>query len=207
MSKVIVYLRVSTDGQDTENQKIGVVEFCRRKEFTVDKWVEDTVSGGKSIESRKLGGIIKGMKAGDILIAAEISRLSRNMLDLMGLLQNCMQKGIRIYTVKEGYELGDNINSKVLAFAFGLAAEIERTLLSARIKEALARLKASGVRIGRPPGARKRNPILLQHADKIADLVASGATQKAIAKKFKVHRHTVKAWVEEHINQTIPAGE
>lgn len=190
--KIFVYLRVSTDRQETDNQKSGIINFCQQRNINVTSWVEDTVSGTKSVAGRKLGSIIKKMKRGDTLIVSEISRLSRNLMDLMELLKQCLEKGIKILTVKEGYELGDNINSKVLAFAFGLAAEIERTLLSQRVKESLARRKANGFILGRPIGSKKKNPILLKHLDEVLLMKSKGCTQIAIARKFKVHRHTVK---------------
>lgn len=152
--------------------------------------------GAKSVEARKLGGIIHKMRDGDVLIVSEISRLSRNLMDLMELLKICLEKGIKIFTVKEGYELGDNINSKVLAFAFGLAAEIERTLISQRIKESLARKKAEGMILGRPKGSKKKNPILNKYSESILRLYKNGASQVTIARTFKVHRHTVKKFIE-----------
>lgn len=193
--RVFVYLRVSTDKQDTDNQKSGIINFCAKKNLIVSSFIEDIISGTKSVEKRKLGGIIRRMKRGDILVVSEISRLSRNLMDLMELLKQCLEKGIKILTVKEGYELGDNINSKVLAFAFGLAAEIERTLISQRIKESLARKKAEGMILGRPKGSKKKNPILNKHSDSIMRLLNNGASQATIARTFKVHRHTVKKFV------------
>lgn len=197
MEKVFVYLRVSTDRQDTDNQKSGIIKFCEKRQIVVTQWVEDIVSGAKSVAGRKLGGILRKMKNGDTLIVSEISRLSRSLMDLMQLLKQALEKGIKILTVKEGYELGDNINSKVLAFAFGLAAEIERTLLSQRIKESLARKKAEGMILGRPIGSKKKNPILHKHAESILRLHKNGASQVTIARTFKVHRHTVKKFIED----------
>lgn len=196
MIMVYVYLRVSTDKQETDNQKSGIEKYCNQRSINVDRWIEDTVSGAKSVNSRKLGGIISRMKRDDVLIVSEISRLSRNLMDLMELLKRCLEKGIKIFTVKEGYELGDNINSKVLAFAFGLAAEIERTLISQRIREALARKKAEGIKLGRPCGSKKQNPVLKKHSESIMRMHFDGVKQVTIAKIFKVHRHTVKKFIE-----------
>lgn len=203
MSKVIVYLRVSTDMQDVANQRHGVEAFCRLRGVGVNHWVEDTVSGGKAIAARKLGKVVKSMKEGDTLIAAEISRLSRNMMELMGLLQTCLTKRIRVFTVKEGFELGDNINSKLMIVAFGLAAEIERNMISQRTKEGMARRKAEGMKLGRPVGSKKKNPVLAVHADYIRRRLAEGATQKEIARKLKVCRQTVGMWVKENAETEI----
>ena len=198
MSRVIVYLRVSTDEQDAANQRHGVEAFCRHRGLTVSKWVEDTVSGSKAVDKRKLGTIVKQLSEGDIIVAAELSRLSRNLLDLMSLLQTCMKKGIKVLTVKDGYELGDNLTSKVLAFAFGLAAEIEREMISARTKEALARRKAAGKKLGPQFGSRKLNTKVSVQHDRLIQLAESGLNQKKIAQKLKVSRQTVGLYCKEH---------
>jgi DNA invertase Pin-like site-specific DNA recombinase len=120
-------------------------------------------------------------------------------MQVMSILHLCMEKQVTVYSIKEAYELGDNINSKVLAFAFGLSAEIERTLISKRIKEALARKKAEGVKLGRPIGSKKKELLLSKHADFIKAQVLAGTKQIEIARTLKVHRHTVKAWIKERL--------
>lgn len=118
------YIRVSTDKQTVENQRFEINQFCEKKEIVVDRWVEETISGRQKLEDRKLGKLLKRMKKGDVLICSELSRLGRNLLMIMGILNECMNKDIKIWTIKDNYRLGDDINSKVLAFAFGLSAEI-----------------------------------------------------------------------------------
>ena len=147
------YIRVSTDKQTVENQRYEINRYCEQHGMIVEKWIEETISGTKEIEKRKLGGLIDKMKKNDILICAELSRLGRNLLMIMGVLNECMKKEVQVWTIKDSYRLGSDINSKVLAFAFGLSAEIERNLISQRTKEALARKKAEGVILGRPKGS------------------------------------------------------
>gem|GEM_PF-19374 len=139
------YIRVSTDKQTVENQRFEINDFCDRNSTVVNKWIEETISGARSVEERKLGRLLKRMKKGDVLICSELSRLGRNLLMIMGVLNECMNRDIRVWTIKDNYRLGSDINSKVLAFAFGLSAEIERNLISQRTKEALARKRAEGV--------------------------------------------------------------
>ena len=150
------YIRVSTDRQTVENQRFEINNFCERNVMVVDKWIEETISGSKNIQDRKLGKLLKKMKKADVLICSELSRLGRNLLMIMGILNECMNRDIQVWTIKDNYRLGSDINSKVLAFAFGLSAEIERNLISQRTKEALARKRAEGVILGRPKGSKSK---------------------------------------------------
>ena len=152
---VYCYLRVSTGGQTVETQKIGVIAEAQRRGLSIDKYiVDEDVSGGTEPEKRQLGILLKNIKSGDVIIASEISRLGRTLFMVMRILEHCMKVGAKVYTQKDGYELGDNIQSKVLAFAFGLAAEIERKMISERTKEGLARVRAAGGVLGRPKGRK-----------------------------------------------------
>lgn len=136
---IYAYIRVSTDKQTVENQRFEIENYCRKRQIDVDQYIEETISGMKDVDKRKLGTLLKKMKKDDTLIASEISRLGRRLLEVMSILDNLMKKKIRVITVKEGFELCDNLQSHVIAFAFSLASEIERSLISQRTKEALAR--------------------------------------------------------------------
>ena len=146
------YVRVSTDKQSTENQRFEIGKFAKAKSMRIDRWVEETISGTTDVAERQLGRLIKQIRKGDILVTTELSRLGRNLMQVMSFLHQCMERDIFVITVKERYELGNNINSKILAFAFSLSAEIERNLISQRTKEALARKKKEGTKLGRPKG-------------------------------------------------------
>ena len=135
------YVRVSTDHQNTENQKFEIKKFAEKQGLVIDRWIEEVISSTKDLNKRKLGQLLKHVKSDDLIIASELSRLGRNLLQVMSILHYCMDVGARIWTIKDNYRLGADITSKVLAFAFGLSAEIERNLISQRTKEALARLK------------------------------------------------------------------
>lgn len=151
------YVRVSTDKQTVENQRFEIQNFCQREQIEINGWIEETISGTKSYSKRELGRLLKKIRKGDLIICAELSRLGRNLFMIMEILNICMQKNCKVWTIKDNYRLGEDIQSKVLAFAFGLSAEIERNLISQRTKEALARRKAEGVQLGRPLG-KKNSP-------------------------------------------------
>jgi DNA invertase Pin-like site-specific DNA recombinase len=197
------YLRVSTDEQDAQNQALGIKLKAKQLGLSISAWIEDCgVSGTKEPEERKLGQILKEMKSGDIIIASELSRLGRKTFMIMRILEHCMKNDVKVYTVKDGYELGDNIQSKVLAFAFGLAAEIERDMISQRTKEALARKKAEGIILGRPKGSKSKKVKLTNYKSQIIKMLNNKISQNTIARTYGVHRHTVSDFIKNN-NLTI----
>ena len=154
------YIRVSSDKQTVENQRYEISQYANKHGLQIDGWIEETISGTKSYDKRELGKLLRMVNNGDLIICAELSRLGRNLFMIMEILKICMTKGCKVWTIKDGYRLGDDIQSKVLAFAFGLSAEIERNLISQRTKEALARKKSEGIVLGRPIG-RKSSKVKL----------------------------------------------
>ena len=198
LKMVYAYIRVSTDKQTTENQRFEIERFAKQRDLKISKWIDETISSRKDLQIRAFGSLLKKLKKEDILIVSEISRMGRNLMQIMGILNLCMEQQVKVYAIKEGYELGDNINSKVLAFAFGLSAEIERNLISQRIKEALARLKAEGKVLGRPLGSKKKQPKLAAHHTYIRQCILDGTKQVEIARHLKVHRHTVRDFIRQN---------
>ncbi len=192
------YIRVSTDRQTVENQRFEISEFCKKQEIVVDKWIEETISGTKEVENRKLGKLLNKMKKEDVLICSELSRLGRSLLMIMGILNQCMQNEVQVWTIKDNYRLGNDISSKVLAFAFGLSAEIERNLISQRTKEALARKKAEGVILGRPIGSKSVKTKLTGQESKIKGLLNKKVSHSAISRILNVHRLTVTNFVRNN---------
>lgn len=192
------YIRVSTDKQTVENQRYEINQFCERQDFVINRWIEETISGSKKVEDRKLGKLLKKMKPNDILVCSELSRLGRNLLMIMGVLNECMNRDIKVWTIKDNYRLGSDINSKVLAFAFGLSAEIERNLISQRTKEALARKRAEGVILGRPVGSKSAKTKLTGQERQIKELLDKNVSYSAIGRILNVHRLTVSKFVKEH---------
>jgi len=193
---IYAYLRVSSDKQSVENQRFEVLKFADKKSMSIGTWVEEKVSGTKKIRERKLGQFLSAMEAGDALIVSELSRLGRNLMAIMSILHDCMEKEVKVYTVKEEYELGNNINSKVLAFAFSLSADIERQLISQRTKEALARKKAEGKRLGRPQGSLSKRTKLSGKEDEIKELLSKKVSHSAIGRIMGVNRVTVTNFIK-----------
>lgn len=197
---VIAYLRVSTEKQFLENQKDEILRYAARNNLTIDKWYKETVSGAVKSKDRKLSTLLKRMRPGDSLIVTEISRLSRTLLDIMNILNLCIQKKVVLYSTKEGYVFQDNINSKVLGFAFGLVAEIERNLISIRTKEALARRKMEGKILGRRKGSITKTKILHDNKFFIVEQIKEGVSQESMARQLGVSRSTVSRYIKSELN-------
>jgi DNA invertase Pin-like site-specific DNA recombinase len=192
------YIRVSTDKQTTQNQKFEIKNYSKERDIVIDEWIEETISATKKLDQRKFGQLLKKMKKGDMLIVTELSRMGRNLMQIMKILHDCMEKDIQVFTIKERYELGNNINSKVLAFAFGLSAEIERNLISQRTKEALARKKAEGVILGRPIGSKSATLKLTGKEEEIKKLLKKKISYSGIGRLLGAHRLTVASFVKEN---------
>lgn len=191
------YIRVSSDKQTVENQRFEINEFCAHHQIQIDGWIEETISGTKSYNKRQLGKLLRRVHRNDIIICSELSRLGRNLFMIMEILNICMTKECRVWTIKDGYRLGEDIQSKVLAFAFGLSAEIERNLISMRTREALARRRAEGVHLGRPYGARTALSRLKPNrcSKQIEYMRSQGYSTYAIAKRLHLNRNTLARYI------------
>lgn len=187
---IAAYLRVSTEHQVLDNQKNEIEKFAAEKGISIDLWVTEIVSGKKRGRDRKLGNLVRRLKPGDTLIVTELSRLSRTLLDIMTIVGDLLKKNVSLYSTKEKCAFDDSINSKVLLFAFGLVAEIERNLISMRTKEALALRKETGVKLGRPNGPSPKVRALIDDKDKIARMMRSGQSVAAICRRYQVSRTT-----------------
>ena len=192
------YIRVSSDKQTVENQRFEINEFCRTHGIVIGVWIEETISGTQTYKQRKLGKLLRKTQKDDVIICSELSRLGRNLFMIMEILNFCMTRECRLWTIKDGYRLGDDISAKVLAFAFGLSAEIERNLISQRTREALARKRAEGMALGRPQGSHLAMSHLVAYRrhTQIVALRKEGLSAYAIAKQLKLGRNAVKRYIE-----------
>lgn len=185
------YCRCSTDKQTISHQHYEVQKFAAANGVKIDEWIEETISSRKPLSKRKLGELLNKMKESDVLITPEISRIGRSLLEVMSILQTCLEKNCQVWTIKENYRLGADIQSKVLAFAFGLSAEIERKLISDRTKSSLDKLKKDGKKLGRPVGAKNKSLKLAKNRTRINNLLAKGLPKAQIARILGVDKMTM----------------
>lgn len=190
------YLRVSTDQQDVDNQRHGILEYANTHHMSGLLFVEDVVSGKKSWRERKLGELlVNECQAGDTVLFAEISRMARSTLQVLEVLKHCIDGGINVHIAKQKMILDDSMQSRITATVLGLAAEIEREFISIRTKEALAKRKAEGVQLGRPKGPAPRVK-LDSHASQIADYLKKGINKRDIARLIECSPSTLYEWMK-----------
>lgn len=194
--QTIAYLRVSTTEQDLEKNKYDILQLANEKHLGQVEWVGETVSGRISWRKRQLADVLERLETGDNLIVSELSRLGRSMLECMEILSIASQKQINIYAVKGNWRLDNSIQSKIVAMAFSIAAEIERDLISQRTKEALAARKKAGIKLGRPRGVGKSK--LDQYKPEIEALLANVSTQKFISKRYGTTEANFSKWLKKH---------
>lgn len=196
MSKTVAYLRVSTIDQDVKKNRYEILALANEKGLGKVAFVEETVSGTVSWKKRKIAEVLAGLQAGDNLIVSELSRLGRSMLECMEILSIATQQQINIYAIKGNWQLDNSIQSKIVAMAFSMAAEIERDLISSRTKEALAAKKKAGYKLGRPRGIGKSR--LDKNRIEIEALLANGSTQKFIANRYHTTEANLSRWLAKH---------
>ena len=204
---IIGYIRVSSNKQTVEHQRYEIKQFAKHNQIHIDKWVQETISSRQPLHKRQLGEVLKNLCAGDILIACEISRLGRSILEVMRILEDCLNKECQVWTIKENYRLGNDIQSKVMAFAFGLSAEIERNLISQRTKSSLDNLKASGRKLGRPVAASSKTLKLTKNIQRIRRLLDNGIRKAQIARLMHVQTGTLRRFLirmESEQNTDMP---
>ena len=201
--KTMAYLRVSTVEQDLKKNRHEILELANARGFGPVEFVEEKVSGIKNWKERKVKKIIDELGEGDHLIVPELSRLGRSMLEIMEMLSIAKDKGINIYAVKGSWELNSSIQSKVVAMAFSIAAEIERDLISKRTKEALKARKAQGIKLGRPKGPGKSK--LDKYREEIVALLKNGSTKTHVAKKYETTLPNLYNWLKKNEVEAKPA--
>ena len=193
------YLRVSTNQQDVDNQRHGILEYANQKNLGHLEFVEDSVSGQKQWRERQLGQLLtKTAVAGDVIIFAEISRMARSTLQVLSILECCMQRELIVHIAKQQMVLDDKLPSRITATVLGLAAEIERELISLRTKEALAKRKAAGKPLGRPKGRQSAKLKLDPRKQEIQMYLDKGISKRSIAKLVDCAPSTLYYWLERH---------
>jgi len=181
--KVIGYIRVSTDKQDLLKQKHLLLEYAQKNQVLVSDFIEIEISSRKDKTERKIDALIEKLSKGDLLLVAELSRLGRNMLETLNIINELTEKGIIIRFIRQPELSTDGTHTKLLLAIYSYFAESEREFISIRTKQGLLAAKASGVKLGRPQGKRnKKGRVLDPFKSQIFELIQIGVPISSIAK-------------------------
>lgn len=200
--RTVGYLRVSTPEQDVEKNKADILHFANDRNFGKVEWIEETVSGKMSWKNRKIKSLIDELIENDCIITPELSRLGRSTLEVLEILKTAKDKGISVYSVKEGLELNGTIQSKIMSTMLALFAELEHDFISQRTKEALRARKAMGVVLGRPPGPGKSK--LDKYREEIIALLKNGSTKKFVAERYGTSPPNLHNWLKKNAIDAQP---
>jgi len=189
MGQILAYLRASTDAQDTNNQKLEILEFARKKDMKIDDFIELTISSRRSQKQRRIEELVSRLNSSDTLIVTELSRVGRSTAEVITLINSLVEKNIRVVILKQGLDINQyDMNSKIIITLFSLFGELERDLISARTKEALAAKKAQGQILGKPRGTIQ-NSKFDAHVDQIKELLELGLSVRKISKVLGYSSH------------------
>jgi DNA invertase Pin-like site-specific DNA recombinase len=191
------YLRVSRDTQDVANQKFGILDYCNVKGISPITLVEDTESRKKPWRERGIGQILKDATEDDVILASEISRLGGSPLQVLEILEEAARKKTSVHIVKSNTVMDGSLQSAIIATVLGLAAQIEREFISVRTKEALARRRAEGVKLGRPRGEAP-NLKLDSQRDVILDYLRKNVSRRSIARILECSPSTLYSWLRRN---------
>lgn len=196
---IYAYYRVSTSRQDYESQKTGVIQYCAQHNLNIDReFLDDGISGMVMAKNRNLGKLLKILQPGDTIITSELSRLGRSTVDVINTCNQIAGKQANCYMIKQAMQIDQTIMGKLMIAIFSAFAEMERDLIAQRTKEAFARKRALGHKLGRPFGCKNKKHILDGKADIILNLKKAGTSNRQIAKKLKVSPSTINVFFECH---------
>lgn len=197
MAKIVAYLRVSTDAQDMQGQRLEILDRANREGLQVNEWVSFEISSRRSLDERGITELLGRLEPGDMLIVAELSRLGRSLGQVIEIVNRLIEGRVRLWSIKDGIRLDGSgemdLATKTMVAMFGLMAEIERDLISQRTKAGLAAARAKGKVLGGRPGLRTSK--LDARREEIQGYLAKGISQASIAKLVDVAPTTLQGWL------------
>ncbi len=179
--KTIAYIRISTDKQEVDNQKLEILEYARKNDLKVDDFIEVTMSSKRTNKQRRIDEMVERLEDSGTLIATELSRLGRSTSQVIELVNQLLKRNIRVIFTKQNMDItGHDITSKIMITVFSLFSELERDLISLRTKEALAAKKTKGIKLGKPKGSIQKS-MYDKDLDKIKEWLILGLSGRKIS--------------------------
>lgn len=195
--KTVAYVRVSKDSQDWKSQKLAILDFAYKENIKIDEFLEIQISSRKNPNERKIDSLLN-LGQGNMLIVSEMSRIGRSVGEVVTTIDRIIASGVQFIAIKENIKIKDrqDLHTKVMITMFSLFAEVERELNSLRTKEALASLKAEGIKLGRPKGSLGSSKLDGKDME-IKKLLRLKVSKTSISKILEVDRSTLKNYMDK----------
>jgi DNA invertase Pin-like site-specific DNA recombinase len=166
---VIAYIRVSTDQQDVDKQKYLLLDYAHQHLLSIHEFIEVEISSRRNTRERRIDELQGKLKEGDVLLVAELSRLGRNMLETLNIINALGEQGVKLIFVRQPELSTAGPHGKLLLAIYSYFAEAEREYISMRTKQGLAAVKAKGKKLGRPQGSKNRVRALEPYREQIRE--------------------------------------
>jgi DNA invertase Pin-like site-specific DNA recombinase len=191
------YIRVSTDKQNVDSQELEIRKWADREGTYVDEYIRVTISSGKSLAERRIDELIETLESGDTLIVTELSRLGRSLSQIVRIVDDLSEKGVKLHVLKEGIHSSEDdagdLDKVIKVGLFAILAEVERKLISQRTKEGLAAARARGQQLGARKGEKRKSKLDI-HTAEIVELLKLKVPHNVIAEKYGVTRSGLNQW-------------
>lgn len=208
MSKIIAYLRTSTDKQDLSHQKLEALEFARKKGLHIDSFIEASMSSRKTLKQRRIDELMGQLSEADTLVVTELSRLGRSTAEVIGLVNALVESNVRVMVIKQNLDISkQDMNSKIIITLLSLFAELERDIISLRTKEALHAKRTKGQLLGKPKGTLQKTQYD-KDGVKIKELLGYGLSVRKIVRHLGYGSHiSLNTYVNKRNLRTLAAAE
>ncbi len=167
--QVIGYIRVSTEEQDLNKQEHLLLKYAQQHEMQIHDFIQVEISSRRTSRERRIDELLARLRDGDVLLVAELSRLGRNMFEVINLINQLSANGVKLVFVRQPELSTAGAHGKLLLAIYSYFAEAEREFISVRTKQGLAAAQANGRQLGRPKGSRDKERVLDPHRDQIKE--------------------------------------
>jgi DNA invertase Pin-like site-specific DNA recombinase len=189
---VIGYIRVSSDKQDLQKQEHLLLKYAQQHDMQVSDFIKIEISSRRNTSERRIDELMERLNKGDVLLVAELSRLGRNMFEVINIINQLSENGVKLVFVRQPELSTAGAHGKLLLAIYSYFAEAERDFISVRTKQGLAAARAKGKHLGRPKGSRDKERVLDPYREQIKEYL-----------QFNVSLRRIRTMVNPHLEKPI----
>ena len=201
MNKALAYIRVSTEKQNMDLQRLEILDYCRKHNLKVADFIALEISSRKNNKLRRIDELLERLQPNDTLIVSELSRLGRSVGQVVNIVDDLIKNHIRLIAIKENMDIPPNgkkdLQTTCMTTLFSLFAEMERSLISERTKEALRAIRATGKKLGRPKGVKGKSK-LDPYKEEVFALLNNGSTKTFVANRYNSTSVNLAHWLKQN---------